>query len=237
MCDEHCRDLPLDPQPVTRRGFVLASLSVLVAGCSSTSQTARSLPSPAWDKRPLPAARDAVVSTPAPTAVPGALRRRSTWAAGQPVPAMMNRMLPVQYITVHHDGMSPFTGNDERAAAGRLESIRRVHRGRGWGDIGYHYAIDRAGNVWEGRPIAWQGAHVKDHNEGNIGVVALGNFDEQQPTAAQLEALRRHLRLLMEKHRVSVQRVRTHQEWAPTACPGRSLQAYMVQARRGRALG
>ena len=30
-------------------------------------------------------------------------------------------------------------------------------------DVGYHYAVDRAGRVWECRPLTWQGAHVRNH--------------------------------------------------------------------------
>jgi hypothetical protein len=167
---------------------------------------------------------------PAEPLFPGVLTR-AQWASGRPIPARMNAMLPVRWITVHHDGMDPFTGDDARAAAGRLDAIRRAHVNRGWGDIGYHFAVDRAGNVWEGRPLTWQGAHVKDHNEHNVGVVALGNFDRQQPTRAQLTALHRHVRLLMDTFSVPAARLRTHQEWAPTACPGRHLQRYMVNAR------
>ena len=94
----------------------------------------------------------------------------------------MDRQQPIRYITVHHDAhYSDIT--DYTSVAQRLEAIRRYHREtREWGDIGYHYAVDRAGRVWETRPIDWQGAHVRDHNEGNIGVMALGNFDEQPPT-------------------------------------------------------
>ncbi|MDY7108758.1 MAG: N-acetylmuramoyl-L-alanine amidase, partial [Planctomycetota bacterium] len=71
----------------------------------------------------------------------------------------------------------------------------------------------------------------------DIGVVALGNFDRQQPSRAQLNALRRHVRLLMSTFNVPATRLRTHQEWAPTACPGRSLQRYMVAKRDHGAFG
>jgi len=147
----------------------------------------------------------------------------------------MDRMLPVRWITVHHDGMSAFNANDQPSAAARLEAIRRAHRGKGWGDIGYHFAVDRGGRVWQGRPLRWQGAHVKDCNPGNVGVVMLGNFDIQSPSKAQTDALQMHLAWLMKAYSVPVGRLRTHQEWptAKTACPGRSLQAHMVKARRG----
>ena len=227
-----------DVNAASRRCFLLGSLGLLLTGCAKTDQLIGSLPGPAWDMQPAPAGTP---SRPHPTNVPAppvpswskgsGYMPRQLWAKGHPVPALMNRMLPIRYITVHHDGMKPFYGAGAQSAAARLEMIRRSHRESSWGDIGYHFAVDRAGNVWECRPIGWQGAHVGDHNEGNIGIVALGNFDTQAPTAAQLEGVRRHISALMRAYRIPVARVRTHQEWAPTRCPGQNLQRYMESAR------
>ncbi|MHC4946705.1 MAG: peptidoglycan recognition protein family protein [Planctomycetota bacterium] len=224
--------MPVDV-PSSRRAFLLAGVGLLLTGCSQQQTAESSLPGPVWEPRPAPApdTRPPVkAATPAPAT--SNVIARTNWASGSPVPTLMNRMRPVRYITVHHDGMSPFFGGDARAAAARLEAIRRGHRGRGWGDIGYHYAVDRGGRVWQARPVGWQGAHVKDHNEGNIGIVVLGNFDRQTATRAQIEGLHRHLATVMRTYRVPASRVRTHQEWAPTACPGRSLQYHMNDARR-----
>ena len=149
----------------------------------------------------------------------------------------MNRMSPIRYITVHHDGMQPFFEADQTSTAARIEAIRRAHRGRGWGDIGYHFVVDRAGRVWEARSTSYQGAHVKDHNFANIGVVALGNFDQQQPSRAQLNTVQHLLGELMNSYGVPTSRVRTHQEWAATACPGRHLQEYMNTSRQLGRLG
>ena len=70
-----------------------------------------------------------------------------------------------------------------------------------------------------------------------IGIVALGNFDEQFPSDAQLEALNRHVHRLMRAYRVPVSRVLTHQEWSATACPGKHLQRYLVDLRENGELG
>lgn len=156
---------------------------------------------------------------------------RSKWATGDPIPSRMERMLPVSRITVHHDGMSPFWSDSQSAAAGRIDAIRRAHQSQDWGDIGYHFVIDRSGRIWEGRPLTWQGAHVKYHNEGNIGVVCLGNFDQQSPTELQVAALQRHLEQLIARYGVPNRLVYTHQELAATACPGRALQAQMGPLR------
>ncbi len=161
---------------------------------------------------------------------------RSSWAKGRPIPARMDRMTPIHRITIHHDGMAPFTDTSSAAACSRLESIRRAHLRRQpqpFGDIGYHYAIDPAGRVWAGRPISWQGAHVRSQNQGNLGIVVLGNYDQQSLNSAQKQALVSFLRGRMSTYGIRVPLVATHQEMAATACPGKSLQAFMVTARNG----
>lgn len=228
----------------SRRAFLLMGLGgmALLAGCGSTTQTVR-VPRPAWRGEPAPPPVIAAepVQVPAQSAYgPPGMVMRTSWTSAKPNYASMNAMLPVHSITVHHDGMRPFFDTSDGATRDRLEQIRRGHRNdRGWGDIGYHYAVDRTGRIWECRPITHQGAHVANHNEGNIGVLALGNFDQQAPTSAQLEALNRQLSWLMREYRVPMARVRTHREWdgAKTACPGTALQAHMNRVRSGRMLG
>jgi len=218
---------------LARRMFLMASAITLV-GCGTKSVTS-SLPSPVWSasKTPKLELPKNAVKLPPPSELHGAISRTS-WAKGQPIPKNMNRMLPARYITVHHDGMTPFTTTSKNSAALRLETIRKSHLRRDggrWGDIGYHFAIDPAGRLWQGRPLTWQGAHVKARNEGNIGVVVLGNYERQGVNRAQSASIESTLRALMRTYNVPVSRVRTHQEWAATACPGRSLQRVMVGIR------
>jgi hypothetical protein len=207
----------------------------LLAGCAE-SKLRTAMPGPAWPSNHV------VLDAPTPTSVnesatmAGGIIRRSVWAKAQPVPSLMNRMLPVRYITVHHTALR-FADSSESATAAMMERIRLGHRDRNFGDIGYHFAVDRAGRVWEGRPLNWQGAHVAKKNEGNLGIVALGNFDEQSPSSAQVDALRRFMAQAMRTYNVPVSRVKTHQEWAATRCPGTQLQRYMINMRSNGALG
>jgi len=146
-------------------------------------------------------------------------------------------MKGVSRITVHHEGYTPVWFTDEASTRARLEQVRTIHtRDRHWGDIGYHYIIDRAGRVIEGRNIAYQGAHVKQQNPHNVGVMLLGNFEKQVPSSAQLAGLQRTLRHLMLTYRVPVKRVYTHRELGPTACPGRNLQPRVASLRTSGAL-
>ncbi len=201
------------------------------------------LPDPPWPtyEEPPPAERPIAPGSPPAPAVHlrGSVLSRVSWARGEPVPARMDRMTPIRHITVHHGGMDPFFAVNRVTVAAHLEVIRQLHRGKGWGDIGYHFAVDRAGRVWEARSLVYQGAHVKDHNPGNIGVVVLGNFELQAPTEAQLVSVRSHLSALMRAYGVPVSRVHTHQEWdgAATACPGGRLQHFLERLRRRGGLG
>ncbi|MDG2424171.1 MAG: N-acetylmuramoyl-L-alanine amidase [Phycisphaerales bacterium] len=227
-----------DPQSESspsRRLFVVAG-TLFLAGCATGSKTVVSnLPDPWWSPTSTPKPTPAGPVPPTTIPLPSGVISRSAWAGGNPVPSRMDSNRPIKRITIHHDGMQPFTDTSYQAAANRLESIRRAHikrKPQRFGDIGYHYAIDPAGRVWCCRPLTYQGAHVRGQNPGNLGIVVLGNYDKQTVNRAQQAALAAFLAAQTRQYRVPVSRIHTHQEMAATACPGRSLQKFMVKARR-----
>lgn len=61
-----------------------------------------------------------------------------------------------------------------------IEDIRDWHvNGNGWRDVGYHYVIDRKGNIQEGRNLNTIGAHVRGYNSRSIGICLIGGFDRR----------------------------------------------------------
>ena len=109
-----------------------------------------------------------------------------------------------EYIIIHHSA----------TAQGDAETFRRAHRAKGWRDIGYHYVIGNGtysgnGKVETGRTEAEDGAHcsVDGMNRKSIGSCLVGNFDIDKPTPAQMEALERLCRDIMERHKIPVSRV------------------------------
>ncbi len=215
-----------------------AGLTPLLAACATSHQprtTGRPVmipPEPTDGFELPPEVRD---WTPRGGTLAGAVGAipRSRWAQADPIASRMNKLGSVQRITVHHEGMTrvEFTGISQ--VADRLDLVRRSHLQRmAAGDIGYHFVIDRAGRIWEGRPIEYQGAHVKYHNRRNLGVMVMGNFDVQSPSDAQMTSLEMFLRTARTHYDVAIDDVFTHQELGPTACPGRSLQRHMVEIRR-----
>jgi hypothetical protein len=229
---------------LSRRAFNAAGLTtglLWLAGCQSRPKAedipgpARPAGSPAPTTGPL---TRGPVPTPAPAPGSVPVLPRAMWtSAGVARMQHINPMNGVNRITVHHDGMTPFTSTSQADAARRIEQIRQAHlqrrakTGEYWADIGYHYVIDPGGRVWEARSIQYQGAHVQDQNEHNLGVMCLGNYDQQSPAPATLASLDRFIADQMRRYRVPIGRVYTHQEINPTACPGRSLQRYLVSTR------
>ena len=118
---------------------------------------------------PLPATPAPTVITPAPGIGRGSVSviPRSAWASRGPIRDQnhkLNDMGRVSRITIHHEGDDPFTYTAQMEVAKRLERIRQYHTSKTkkgsnekWADIGYHYIIDPAGRVWEGRNTAFQG--------------------------------------------------------------------------------
>lgn len=214
----------------------------MLPSCASNRRsTTANLPGPAWPHDRVAPALEAVEAAPAPAAevASGAAGRlrvipRTNWTRQRPIMGDTNPMNGIQAITVHHDGMSPEVIRSPADAARRLELIRTSHvESRGWADIGYHLIVDPQGRIWQGRPMNLQGAHVKDQNPHNLGVLVMGNFEEQHPTREALSVLDELLAQQAMAHRVPLSAIRTHQEWASTACPGRHLQAYMNATRSG----
>lgn len=235
---------------LSRRHLLLTGLGLAVTGCATTAtRSADGRPGPIWPadvKRPTnaPGSRTAETYRPIhrpkpapapgtapPTTVAGVLPR-SHWTRHGIASRNINAMNGVRKITVHHEGWTNFTSTSAAATYDRIEQIRQIHtRDRGWSDIGYHYVIDRQGRVIEGRPIAYQGAHVSENNPHNLGVLVLGNFDQQRPTKKQVAALGSFLKLMMATHKVPAVRVYTHKEIKPTQCPGQHLQAQVDRLR------
>jgi N-acetylmuramoyl-L-alanine amidase len=165
-------------------------------------------------------------------AMPSYIIDRTQWATFGPRVSETKPMGRINRITVHHDGMRVQTIRTSSQAARKLENIRRAHvANNGWADIGYHAAIDPQGRVWQGRPWHLQGAHVRDQNQHNLGILVMGNFQRERPTAAAMNALERLLIDVSGTYHVSARAVFGHRDLAPTACPGKFLVPRLAMIR------
>ncbi|MEV0491593.1 peptidoglycan recognition protein family protein [Streptomyces atratus] len=98
----------------------------------------------------------------------------------------------VKAAFIHHTA----TGNSYTCsqAASVLRGIYRYHvTSSGWRDIGYNFAVDKCGNIYEGRAggvtKAVQGAHTLGFNANSMGIAVLGTFTTSNPPTAVVNAV------------------------------------------------
>ena len=168
--------------------------------------------------------------------------RRAQWGATPARPSSMNELRGAwSRITVHHsaESSSDPAGGSLQDSASTVSGIQRYHMEdpeHRWGDIGYHFLIDSAGRIFEGRDLRWQGAHVRgpggNNNHQNLGICLLGDFAARSPTPAALQSLDALLDDLRERYRIPPGRVYTHSDFVTTGCPGPALQGWIERYRR-----
>jgi hypothetical protein len=172
-----------------------------------------------------------VASAP-PTGGLPSIRPRSSWGAARPAGSKLRRnQTGWSRITVHHTTTST-AGLGGASSVGTQAALRRIQKmhmeEQGWGDIGYHFLIDPAGRLYQGRDIAFQGAHAGGTaNVGNIGICLFGNFETEEPDPRALATLRELVRALSTRHGIARSAVKGHRDYRATDCPGRNLMTWV----------
>ncbi len=126
--------------------------------------------------------------------------------------------LPDVYNTVAiHHSASLLSTNETMA------SVQNLHMDRNhWADVGYHYAIDKGGLIYEGRDIHVRGSSVGGYNTGTIGVVVMGNFEYDEPLDVQLTVLQTLINWLTTTYTLT--HLAGHGEFNPeSVCPGKNM--------------
>ena len=128
-----------------------------------------------------------------------------------------------RFIVLHHSATT----------WGSAEEFDRIHRARGWDELGYHFVIGNGSGAGDGEVqigSRWfkqkHGAHCKvaghpEYNDVGIGICLVGNFNDSYPTEAQMRALASLVRFLMERYHIPQSHIYGHGQLKPTDCPGR----------------
>ncbi|PZG06287.1 N-acetylmuramoyl-L-alanine amidase [Micromonospora craterilacus] len=106
-----------------------------------------------------------------------------------------------------------------------VRQIQNFHMdNRDWSDIGYNFAVDVGGRIYECRGWTVLGAHIAGHNTGGIGIVFIGR--DQDVTTAAMRSIRW---LCDEADRKAGRRLKRdgHRDLAATACPGDRLHRWV----------
>ena len=148
---------------------------------------------------------------------------RQDWGAQTADLSKMQEQTITQ-LTIHHAG-------DQTGTTGpaRYRSWQAYHISRGWGDLAYHYIVGVDGTIYEGRDPRYAGATGTNYDpSGHLLVVVEGNFNNDQPTPAQLDTLTRILAWASIEYDASPSTIAGHRDHASTSCPGNNLYPYIA---------
>ena len=103
-----------------------------------------------------------------------------------------------------------------------------MHIGFGWEGIGYHKVIRRNGNIENGRPEFWTGAHVYGKNNISLGVCLIGKNKFSDKQFLSLENL---LHVWKDKYPKAI--IKGHYQMIKTnkTCPNFNIQAFLEKRK------
>jgi hypothetical protein len=142
---------------------------------------------------------------------------------GKPAAVRPEQAHRIERITLHHLGERWNAEADPAAYLRWMQNWSRLTKR--WADIPYHYVIAPDGRVFEARPEALPGdTNTGYDTRGHALIMLLGNFEEQDPTAAQLDASVALMARLARRHGLTAERIASHRDVSEgTVCPGARL--------------
>lgn len=132
---------------------------------------------------------------------------------------------------------------------GTLEGINRYHitpgpqnhiSPKGAPHICYHFAVTKAGKVYQCNHLSSLVWHTKGQNTSGIGIVLLGNFNgpsykgTQEPTDIQLVNTNKLIDFLLKRDDIKInsKEVYGHKDFGKENCPGTEAYKQIVEPRR-----
>lgn len=235
-------DRPSDPQ----RRALIRTLSVLGAAAVASIGTrlvfgrSGSSPNPAArePKAPLETSTSSTTVTatappPTPSSTTTATTQPRTTTTYVPPPIVIEviskdgwkarstgefRSHQLAQLTYHHTASG---GSDPAGAPDRIRGYQRYHKDQGWPDVAYHYLIDQAGRIYEGRPVDAPGDTFTEYDPTGHFLPCLdGNFDIEPPSAESVDALALILAWASDTYGIVPQTLSGHRDHAATTCPG-----------------
>ena len=138
-----------------------------------------------------------------------------------PIPASQKHT--PRAVMLHHAGV---VVDDRRDPADFVRKMQSWGKGRAgkdyWPDLPYHFLIARDGRVFRGRPLAYAPqSNTVYPLKGNIGVELMGDFETQDPTAAQVDSAVALVACLAREFKIALSGIRGHKDLVEgTDCPG-----------------
>jgi|GEM_PF-3039726 len=189
-----------------------APISVAVAASTAVPPTAQ----PATAETRADPTRTAVPSTSASVSRP-AILSRANWDARSAASGLRPHT-PVRIVLTHEEGQICCDGEDPRR---RIRANQNVHMDKGWPDIAFHFIIASDGSIFEGRDPQYEinssYAAINPGYEinGTIVIGVLGNYNQQSPTDASLNAISELMAWISQEYTISVDNIYHLRDLAP----------------------
>jgi hypothetical protein len=163
---------------------------------------------------------------------------RNEWGAKDTTGKMISQT--PDHITIHHTASRQRTDLSIEQKMRSLQdfSQSQSHLANGqvkkaWPDVPYHFYIGVDGRIAQGRDVNFVGDTNTDYDPtGHILIVLEGNFDQEQPSSAQMESLRSLVLWAASNWRVQANALKGHKDYAQTACPGMNLEKELPQLQK-----
>nr|XP_033813223.1 peptidoglycan-recognition protein SC2-like [Geotrypetes seraphini] len=125
------------------------------------------------------------------------------------------------YVIIHHTVTPPcYT---QAACCTQLKNMQRFQMKK-WCDLGYSFMIGEDGNVYEAQGWHRHGIHAPKYNRNSLGLAFIGNFQEQVPNPAAINAAQNLIKCAIEKKvLIPFYTLKAHRNVYSTACPGNAL--------------
>ncbi|MDR9364212.1 MAG: family 10 glycosylhydrolase [Balneolaceae bacterium] len=134
----------------------------------------------------------------------------------------------INKITLHHSGSAEPLDPEDDPVQILNNLFEWGAEDRNWWDLPYHYLIDLSGNIYEGRDANYAGETNTTYDpRGHLLISVMGNYNQQEPTEAQIDAIAQMMAHAIQQYGLSVDDIYGHGDWAETSCPGDHLQEYL----------
>jgi N-acetylmuramoyl-L-alanine amidase len=149
---------------------------------------------------------------------------------------------PVTHVFIHHGATHAPLDLRDADGDGAPDNEESTWRGyqryhmnsRGWSDIAYSFGVGLSGQVYEGRGWRRQGgATGSPEDRHSLSICAIGNYENQQPSDAMLNAIVAWIVTGIELGHISPDVIILGHKDKPygTSCPGKNLYQHLPRIR------
>ncbi|XP_039750056.1 peptidoglycan recognition protein-like [Pararge aegeria] len=130
---------------------------------------------------------------------------------------------PVDIVIIQHTATPGCSADNECEELIRNIQENHMEQQKFW-DIGMSFVVGGNAKVYEGSGWLHVGAHTYGYNRRSIGISFLGNYNNDEPTPEQLEAVKNLIKCGVEQGHLSPDyHLLGHKQLISTESPGRKL--------------